>query len=538
MQAQTRYELHYGDRRVRCFSERPPHIDQLFTAAVQKNPECVALVINEERLSYRQLEQCVANVAGNLLAKDFHKGERLALLAGNCVEFVVTVLAAARIGVIVVPMNILQRRLETTFMLTHCAASGLVVDAACIDELPDRAEVPSLKHVFQIGLAANAEAQPFEALLSDAPSVAPGAPGAVHEEDGFCILYTSGTTGRPKGALLTHFGVIHSLLHYQYGFGLRDGCISVLAVPASHVTGLVAIILATIRMAGTTVVMQAFKAHSFLQLAARERMNYTLMVPAMYNLCLLDPELANFDLTAWEVGGFGGAPMPEVTIDRLGDALPRLKLANVYGATETTSPATLLPPGEAASHQDSVGRILPCAVILVCDQDGQELEPGKPGELRIAGPMTIPGYWNDTDANRSSFVDGFWLSGDIGSVDSDGYVHIFDRIKDVINRGGYKIYCQEVEHVLAVHPLVLECAVVARPDEVLGERVHAFIVPHSSGVEPEALRAFCARRLSEYKVPESFTILDEPLPRNANGKVLKADLRRSAALLVVDRPSS
>jgi acyl-CoA synthetase (AMP-forming)/AMP-acid ligase II len=221
--------------------------------------------------------------------------------------------------------------------------------------------------------------------------------------------------------------------------------------------------------------------------------------------------------------------MPRVTIDKLARALPRLKLANVYGATETTSPATLSAPGEAASRPDSVGKVLPCAHILVCDEEGREVEPAATGELWIGGPMTIPGYWNDADANRSSFVGGYWRSGDVGSIDEAGYVRIFDRMKDVINRGGYKIYCQEVEHVLAAHPRVLECAVVARPDEVLGERVHAFVVSRGGELEPTELSTFCAFQLSEYKVPESFTVLIEPLPRNANGKIIKTDLRRAAA---------
>jgi len=416
----------------------------------------------------------------------------------------------------------LQRRPETLFMLNHCSATGLVIDAACAGEMPDRAQVPSLRHVFLIGPSCEIDAEPFETLLSPAAQTSTD----VQEDDGFCILYTSGTTGRPKGALLTHLGVLHSVLHYEYGLGLPQACVSVLAVPASHVTGLVAIILATIRMMGTTVLMQAFKARDFLQLAERERVSYTLMVPAMYNLCLLEPELARFDLSSWQVGGFGGAPMPKVAIQRLARALPRLQLANVYGATETTSPATLLAPGEAAIRPDEVGKALPCADILVCDEAGREVARGEPGELWIAGPMTIPGYWNDADADRTSFADGYWRSGDIGSMDVHGYVRIFDRKKDVINRGGYKIYCQEVEHVLAAHPLVRECAVVSRSDQVLGERVHAFVVALGDALDPQELTAFCAQQLSAYKVPESFTILKEPLPRNANGKVLKADLRQ------------
>lgn len=528
MRPELRRELHYGDRVVRCFAQRPHCIDQLLGAALERDPDRIALVTPNERVTYRELERRVASAAASLADRGFTKSSRLALLAGNCTQFVVTVLAAARLGVIIVPMNVLQRRPETTFMLNQCEATGLVIEAACVQDMPSRAEVPSVQHVFTIGASQPGVGESFESLLScDSTS----AHQDVQEEDGFCILYTSGTTGRPKGAMLTHLGVIHSLLHYEYGFGLQDGCVSVLAVPASHVTGLVAIILATLRVAGTVVMMPAFKARAFLQVAAQERMSYTLMVPAMYNLCLLEPELATFGLSTWRVGGFGGAPMPGVTIERLSRALPQLQLANVYGATETTSPATLFTPGEAESHPDSVGRVLPCADIIVCDDGGTEVAPGEAGELWIGGPMTIPRYWNNPDADQTSFVAGYWRSGDIGSIDAEGYVRIYDRKKDVINRGGYKIYCQEVEHLLAAHQQVLECAVVGRPDDVLGERVHAFVVARDGELRPEVLGKYCAEQLSEYKVPESFTLLTQPLPRNANGKVIKPELRRVAAAL-------
>jgi acyl-CoA synthetase (AMP-forming)/AMP-acid ligase II len=264
--------------------------------------------------------------------------------------------------------------------------------------------------------------------------------------------------------------------------------------------------------------------------AWRERMTHALIVPAMYNLCLLSPDFDRHDLSSWRIGGFGGAPMPEATIARLAERLPGLVLVNAYGATETTSPVTMLPLGEAARHPDTVGTVLPCAEIVVVDEDGREVERGESGELWIAGAMVIPGYWNDPEANRTAFAGGFWRSGDIGSIDGRGYVRVFDRKKDMINRAGYKVYCIEVENAINQHPAVVECAVVGRPDPVLGERVHAFVLPRQGGaVDPAALRAFCAERLSDYKVPESFTILAEPLPRNANGKVLKPLLRERLA---------
>ena len=229
-------------------------------------------------------------------------------------------------------------------------------------------------------------------------------------------------------------------------------------------------------------------------IAARERMTYALLVPAMYNLCLLDPDFSKFDLSAWRIGGFGGAPMPPATIERLAAMLPDLMLLNIYGSTETTSPVTMLPAGEAATQADTVGKALPCADVIVMDDDGREVMPGTSGELWIAGPMVVPGYWQNPEADRTAFCGGYWKSGDIGSVDAQGYVRVLDRKKDMINRGGYKIYCIEVEGVLARHPDVIECAVIGRPDPVLGEKVHAVIVPRHATASETEIRRFCAEQ--------------------------------------------
>jgi len=512
-----RHEVHYNNRVVCCFAQRPAHIDAMFRAAVTRNPERVALVLGSEHISYHALDATVEAVAGNLIQRGYAKGDRLALLLGNCFEFVYVVLAAARAGIIVVPMSIRQRKPETEFILTQCEAAGLIYQGDLAEHLPDRATLPHLRECFVVG---DGPGTPFGLLT--APIAMPIA--EIAEEDIFSLLYTSGTTGRPKGAMLTHLGTVHSLMHYEQGMALRDGEVSLLAVPASHVTGLVAIVLTMLRVSGCTVLLPSFKARGFLEIAARERMTHALLVPAMYNLCLLDPDFGQFDLSAWRIGAFGGAPMPQATIERIAAVLPNLALVNVYGATETTSPVTMLPLGEAASRADTVGKALACADIVVMDEGGREVAPGVSGELWVGGPMVVPGYWRNEEADRAAFCSGYWKSGDIGLVDRDGYVRVLDRKKDLINRGGYKIYCIEVESVLARHPDVIECAVIGRPDSVLGERVHAFVVPRMANLQEAPLKAFCAEFLSDYKMPDSITFLDS-LPRNANGKILKTALR-------------
>jgi long-chain acyl-CoA synthetase len=278
--------------------------------------------------------------------------------------------------------------------------------------------------------------------------------------------------------------------------------------------------------AGALIIVAEFKAAEYLKVAARERITYTVMVPAMYNLCLLQADFDRYDLSAWRIGGYGGAPMPIATIEKLAAKIPGLKLINAYGATETTSPSTLMPGELTAAHIDSVGLPCPGVRIVVMDADGRELPGGEIGEIWIGGAQVIKGYWNNPKATAEGFTGGFWHSGDLGSIDADNFVRVFDRQKDMINRGGLKIYSAEVESVLASHASVVESAIIAKPCPVLGERVHAVVVTRDD-VSLDALRSWCAERLSDYKVPETIDLTAKPLPRNANGKVMKRQLREA-----------
>jgi len=515
----TRHEVRYGNRIVRCFSERPVNMDGMFASAVRRAPDRVALVCGDLRVTYRELDEKVERIARNLVHAGFNKGDRLALLMGNGVEFVYAALAAARAGLISVPMNIRQKLPEVEFVLNQCATTGIIYEAQYEPNVPAKDAVASLRHMYVVG---EGRGESFASLEADSDAVSFP---EVAEEDTFCLLYTSGTTGKPKGAMLTHVSTIHTLLHYQSGFELHEGAVAMLAVPASHVTGLVAIILTAIRVAGTTVIQRDFKARHFLELASREKINFTVVVPAIYNLLLLDEDFATFDLSAWRIAGFGGAAMPEATIEKLAKALPNLILCNVYGSTETSSPVTMMPLGDISKAPASVGKVLPCADIIVVDDEGREVPRGQSGELLIGGAVVVPGYWNNPEGTRTGFTMGYWVSGDIGSMDEEGYVYVFDRKKDMINRAGFKVYCIEVESTLAHIPGLIESAVVGKPDPVLGERVHAFIYGDAALRDEAAIRRFCSERLSDYKVPDAVTFLDAPLPRNANGKVLKNALR-------------
>jgi len=523
-----RDEAHFGDRVVRCFVRRPRSLDEIFRTAVDAAPDADAVVFDGGRVSYAELDRTAERLAANLHRRGLRRGDRLAILIGNAPEFVFAVAAAARLGAVAVPLTIREQAEGLGYILNNCGAKALVFEANLAERLPEFDTLPSLEQRFAVG-GEVAGCEPFEALL-DTAAPAPEPP-SVEEEDTAVILYTSGTTGRPKGAMLTHFNIAHSVIHLEQSLGLGPGERSILAVPASHVTGLVAIILSMVRVAGCTVLMRQFDAPEFVRLAAEERVTHTVIVPAMYNLCLMRADFDAYDLRAWRVGGFGGAPMPEATITRLGEKLPQLQLVNAYGATETTSPTTAMPPELIRGHLDSVGLAVACGEVRVMDDNGCEVAPGDPGEIWIGGPMVVPGYWNNADATRENFTAGFWHSGDIGSQDAEGFVRVFDRKKDMINRGGYKVFSAEVENVLSHCPGVAEAAVVARPDPVLGEKVQAFITADGADLTEADIKAFCSRHLADYQVPDFVTLLPDTLPRNANGKVIKRTLREQAAAM-------
>jgi long-chain acyl-CoA synthetase len=519
-----RLEARFGDRVVPVFCDRPKSIWAMVADAAARNPDGEALVCGDRRMTWREVALASACVAAGLRKMGLRRGDRVALLLGNRIEFVLAMFAAANLGVVTVLLGTRQQKPEIAYVLSDCGAKLLIHEATLADRLPDAGDVPDLMH--RISVEDDAGVSQFSLLADNAPLQEPA---EVSEQDTAMILYTSGTTGRPKGAMLAHCNVVHSSMIFASCLQLTAADRSIAAVPLGHVTGVVANIMTMVRCAGALIIMAEFKAAEYLKVAARERVTYTVMVPAMYNLCLLQPDFDSCDLSSWRIGGFGGAPMPVATIEKLNAKIPGLKLMNCYGATETTSPSTIMPGELTADHIDSVGLPCPGAQIIVTDAQGRELPRGEIGEIWIHSGSVIRGYWNNPTATAESFTGGFWHSGDLGSIDEQNFVRVFDRQKDMINRGGLKIYSAEVESVLAGHPDVIESAIIAKPCPVLGERVHAVIVTRHRDVSDSALRAWCAERLSDYKVPETMDLTAEPLPRNANGKVLKKQLREAWA---------
>jgi long-chain acyl-CoA synthetase len=381
----SRREAHYGNRVVPCFVDRPATVLHMFEATVAANPEGEALVCGERRWSWREVERDVALCAAALAERGIAQGDRVALLVGNRAEFVLALFAILRLGATAAPLSTRYQTPEIAFALNDCGVSLLIYEADLAPRLPAADQVRGVRKRVVVGEAEVArldQAEPWQALMQ-----ARGAPlpKRGQEEDTAIILYTSGTTGQPKGAMLTHLSLISSALVFQHCFALSAADRSIAAAPLAHVTGIVVNILSMLACGGTLIILPEFKAPAFLALAERERMTHTLLVPAMYNLCLLAADFAERDLSAWRIGGFGGAPMPEPTITRLAEILPGLKLMNAYGATETTSPSTIMPAELTTSHLASVGLPVPNCEIMIVDDRGVELPRGEIGEIWIGG---------------------------------------------------------------------------------------------------------------------------------------------------------
>jgi long-chain acyl-CoA synthetase len=536
----VRVEALYGDRLVPCYADRPRNLDAMLRASVALRGDAPAIEDGAATVSYRALDRLADRVARGLAAQRVKPGDRVALFVGNRAEFVVLLAGIWRLGAIAVPIGIRQSAAELEYMLNQCDAAALVFDASLAERLP-RAEAIAGVHCVVCVEESSIDAAVRPGSLSYSALLAAGgdAPMAAEFDDmqPACIMYTSGTTGHPKGAVLSHLGFFHTARNYIRRFGYVAGDRMLLVIPASHISGLLAVVVVALQAGACLVCMQQFNAGQVLAEIDARRVTAAVMVPAMYNLCLLHPDLRRHDLSCWRIGHFGGAAMPEVTIARLAEALPGLTLYNGFGATETTSAVSLTERGDAARKPDTVGTLLPCVDIRVLDADGREVAAGTSGELWIRSPGNAIGYWANPEATRSAFVAGYWRSGDIGSIDADGFVRVFDRIKDMINRGGYKVYCIELENVIQRHPGVIEVAAVASPCPVLGERVHVFV--HAlEPVDPEAVRTLCRRMLADYKSPDFVTVSATPLPRNLNGKLVKAPLREQALQAARERTLS
>ena len=498
-------------------------------------PDKAMTVFEGETTSYADMATRAAALSAGLRARGVGAGDVVALLSYNCPEFLETVFAANHAGAIAMPINWRLAAPEVRYILEHSEARALVCDEGLLELAADATRGMeaavlrlSISDTASDGWERIADVRGAGGAGGDAAAVAPWA--AAGADDVHRLMYTSGTTGRPKGVMLTHANLAWKNLAHLVEFGFHAGDLGLACGPLYHV-GALDLTTTTLIAAGATVVLhRAFDAAAVVDELERSRVTTVWLAPAMVNAIMALPDVEQRDLSSVRVIINGGEKMPIPLIERIQRTFPSAWFADAYGLTETVSGDTFLDRDSIITKLGSVGR--PCLHLEldVWDEQGRSAVPGERGEIVLRGPKVFKGYWKNPEATAEAFAGGWFHTGDIGVRDEDGYLFIVDRLKDMIVSGGENIAGSEVERVLYEHPAVLEVAVVARPDERWGEVPVAYVAlrPDADGaptqVTEDELIEHCRAQLAKFKVPKAVTFIDA-LPRNPSGKVLKRELR-------------
>jgi len=504
------------------------------------------LVYQGERFSYADHHRHVAALA-EALVHDFgiRKGDRVALTMRNYPEWPMVYWATVAVGAIIVPLNAWLSGAELAYALADSGSRLLFADAERSAAItPHRPQLPALEALITVRPDPDSQSgdRSWAELVAAGDAALPEI--ALDPEDAAAIYYTSGTTGRPKGALLSHRNIcvnqvtgiyLRARTEFRYGRTpqLPDEQLGqLISVPLFHVTGSIAMLIGSTIQGAKLVFMRRWDAEEAIRLIERERLHSFGGVPSMPLQVIESPIFPHHDTSTIRAVLFGGAPPSPELAARIRAVFPQASASNGYGLTETSGVATVNVAEDYLTKPKSAGLPAPVAQVKIMHPDElHELPVGETGEIWIRGPQVFKGYWNNPEATANTLVDGWLRSGDLGYVDEEGSLFVVDRAKDMLLRGGENIYCIEVENALFSHPDVLDAAVVGMPDPVLGERVAAMVQLRSgSSADTAVLRAQVAARIAAFKVPERIDIVFEPLPRNANGKILKPEVRKTMGL--------
>jgi len=488
-----------------------------------RTPDKAMTVFEGETTSYGEMARRAVALAAGLSGRGVGRGDVVALLSYNCPEFLETVFAANYLGAIAMPVNWRLAAPEVRYILEHSGARALVCDESLValgDEATRGIE-PALARACVSPVATNG----WTTLADLRATPHPAARVPVGADDVHRLMYTSGTTGRPKGVMITHANLTWKNLAHVIEFGFTSSDLGLACGPLYHVGALDLTTTSLIAAGATTIIHRTFDASAVVDELERSRVTTVWLAPAMVNAIMALPDIEQRELSSVRVVVNGGEKMPIPLIERIQRVFPSAWFADAYGLTETVSGDTFLDRDSIVSKLGSVGRTCLYLELDIWDKEGSSLPAGEQGEIVMRGPKVFKGYWRDPDATLAAFAGGWFHTGDIGIRDDDGYLFIVDRLKDMIVSGGENIASSEVERVLYEHDSVLEAAVVGRPDDRWGEVPVAFVVlREDAGVTTDVLLEHCRAQLARFKVPKEITLLDA-LPRNPSGKILKRELR-------------
>jgi len=490
-------------------------------------PDKTAVVFGEKPYSYGVMNAQANRLANALISMGVQRGDRVAMWLPNCFEFLIAFYGILKMGAVALPMNILYKSREIQFLLSNSQSKVIITVTEGLKILKDlRADLPDLEKVIAINYNKDdADAFSFEKAIGS-------------HSDHFCslnlspddpatILYTSGTTGNPKGAVLTHYNLLMNSEFYADGLGAKEDWVGICVLPLSHLLSLAAGVMVLFGKGATMHVMDRFIVEEAAEIISRYKVNYSFAVRTVYTLLLALPADPRFDLTSMEVCIVTGAVTP-LELRKEFEEKFGCKTIQAYGQVES-SPVISMDRIDMKRKFESVGYPLPHIEVKIVDDEDRPVPAGEHGEICCKGHCVMKEYWNNPEGTKAAVVDGWLHTGDIGMVDEDGYVYIFDRKKDMIICGGYNIYPIELEELLYEHPKVLEAAVIGVPDDKMGEIPKAYItLKPGERADEEEIMAYVKERLAKYKKLRAVAFLDE-LPKGPTGKILRRELRGLSA---------
>jgi len=498
-------------------------IGNLLTQNARKFPELLAIECEGRSFTYRQFNEEVNKLANGLLQLGINKGDKLALMMKNSDHFVFTFFAAAKIGVVTVPVNFRLQVSEVQYILEQSEAGYVVCDKEFEKLIAKAKEGTGVHTVITVGDPEIEGFHSYENTLSvdnSEPTI------EVSEYDDLEILYTSGTTGRPKGALFCHRQIFNVGISVVINMEIRQHEHILHLAPLFHSAQLNLFLISGVALGARHIIHRDFHPVKTLQAIQEHKITHLFAVPAMYNFLLQVPNSDDYDLTSIRRVGYGAAPMAPELVKKAMQLFKTDQFYNLCGLTEGGPGGILLDPEGHRNHLGKGGKPIFLTEARVVNEEGKDVLPGVVGEFIIQSPMVMKEYYKKPEETKSTLKDGWLYTGDLATIDEEGYITLVDRKKDMIISGGENVYSVEVEAVLYEHPAVLEAAIIGLPDEFWGESVCAVIVlKDGEFIDEQQLKDFCRERIAGYKIPRHIFI-EEQLPRNASGKILKYQLRQ------------
>jgi len=490
--------------------------------SVKKYKNAPYLRYYDETISYAEFGRRVDILANALKKLGFAKGDFIHVLVQNRPETLISYFAIQKIGAVAGPINGWWKAAEVEYLLNDSKGRGLIIEDQYLPILEQiRPNCGDLEIVIAMGAPPSPDYTDFSALMESTeptPLESDSSP-----EDLAFIFYTSGTTGNPKGVLLTHKNLIADVNGITEALSLEEGQTILILLPLFHVNAMLTTVFG-LGIGQQVVLRKGFSASEFWEVVDKYKVNFWSAVPAVYQILLTDPDRQKYDLSSLQFGICGAAPLTKDTMTRFQETF-NIPIVEGYGLTEATC-VSAINPRDGVRKIGSIGLPIPGQEVKIVDEDGNELPPNQPGEIAIGGDVVMKGYFNRPEETAKTIVDGFLRTGDIAYKDEDGYIFIVDRKKDMIIRGGENIYPKEIDNLLATHPKIAEAATIGVPDETMGEEVKAFVRASDDTLTEQEVIDFCKENLAGFKVPRYVEIIEGDFPRSVIGKVLKKELRQ------------